>query len=170
MIFFVLVGKKWWQFFLWFFFIQLRFSWVDPLLCLVKIRFVFSAWALQQFNKSCRRVVIVSAWTIKKAFSHKDRHKNLCRKTAKNCFQIWPTSLQLWNTLGFCLPVLKQQLISRPLQPGFVLVFTSQCEVRSWWMEAWMSSCSFDYSCSAAGATVPPVENISFDGTSSTLF
>lgn len=63
-IFVLVVEKKEKKFLI--FFIQLRSYWVDSLLYLVKVRFVFSAWALQQFNKNGRCVVTVSAWTIKK--------------------------------------------------------------------------------------------------------
>lgn len=162
-------GKKLWQFFFFFFhLVEIFLGWPTAVSCEGKICFVcLSSLAIQQKLQLC---CYCKCMNYQKAFSHEVRHKNLCWEAAKNNFQIWATSLRLWNTASFCLPVLKQLLISRPLQPGFVLVFASQCEVRTWWMMAWMSSCSFDYSCSAAGATVLPVVNSSSDDTSSILF
>lgn len=152
-----------------YFFIQLRSSWVDSLLYLVKVRFIFSAWALQQFNKNCRCVVTVSAWTIKKLSVIKSDIRICVENLPRIIFIFELVHCSFGILLVFCLCVLKQLLISRPLQPGFVLVFTLQCEVRVCWMKAWMSSCSFDHSYSAAGATLPPVINNSFDDSSSIL-
>lgn len=148
--------------------VEILLGWFTAVSCEGKICFFcLSSPAIQQKWQMC---CYCKCMNYQKAFSHKVRHKNLCWKAAKDNFQIWATSLQLWNSVSFCLCVLKQLLISRPLQTGFVLVFALQGEVRICWMKAWVSSCSFDYSYSAAGATLPPVVNTSFDDTSSILF
>jgi len=95
---FILLKKNLTFFLNFFHSVQIFSDWPTAVSSEDKFYFICLSSAVIQ-HKLHRFVLLSRCMNYQKAFSHKVRHKNLCRKVARNHLQIWAISLQ---ALGNC--------------------------------------------------------------------